>query len=194
MLDFIGSNMRPLSSVLLIVGYYATLVPDKWRPSCLRGSSACDLHDLQLFCAVQAVFVNYRLLWTPEPLSAAAPPHLFSEQRALKHVQQLSISGRLVSHPDIEKAVQYILHSSNLLVADAAHRNDVTVEVGLRFLFCCVLARPVVQAKSRKHTKQNIGGQAVWSVQTWSADDAYPSSCCSGGKAASERGNQHALP
>ncbi len=97
--------------------------------------SACDHHTLQVFCAVQAVFVNYRLLWTPEPLSATAPPHLFSEQRALEHVQQLSVSGRLVSHPDIEKAVQYILHSSNLLAADAAHRNDVTVEVGLRVHF-----------------------------------------------------------
>ena len=127
--------MRPLLSVLVIAGYYATLVSDRWHPSCLRGDFSSRSVVAQMFCVLQAVFVNYRLLWTPEPLTATAPPHLFSEQRALKHVQQLSGSGRLVSHPDIEKAVQYILQRSNLLAADAAHRSDVTVEVGLRIHF-----------------------------------------------------------
>ncbi len=125
---------------------------------------AGDLHDLQVLCAVQAVFVNYRLLWTPEPLSATAPPHQFSEQRALKHVQELSVSGRLVSHPDIEKAVQYILHSANLLAADAARRNDVTVEVGLHVYLAYALARPMVQAGVTQATERNIGGHTFWSV------------------------------
>ena len=120
--------------------------------------SASDHHDLHLYYAVQAVFVNYRLLWTPEPLSATAQPHLFSEQRALNHVQQLSVSGRLVSHPDIEKAVQYILRCSNLLATDAAHRRDVTVEVGLHIYALCTI-RARMQAKI--HASPQSGAVAV---------------------------------
>ena len=79
---------------------------------------------------VQAAVVKYRLQWTPEPLGAAAPANLFSEQRALEHIRRLTVTGRLVSHPDLESAVHYILRCSEELAADAASRDDVVVQVG----------------------------------------------------------------
>ena len=94
-----------------------------------RISSFMNSAEGVTFC-VQAGFVKYRLQWTPQPLAADAPSDLFSEQRALDHVRRLTVSGRLVSHPAIEDAVQYIVNYTEALAAEATSRSDVVVEVG----------------------------------------------------------------
>lgn len=67
--------------------------------------------------------------WTPPVVSQSASNSTFSEERALLHVQNLTKTARLVSHPDIEAGAQYILKVLQEIADIAAGRTDLIVEV-----------------------------------------------------------------
>lgn len=77
----------------------------------------------------QAAFAHYRMQWTPPVVSQSVPNSVFSEERALLHVQNLTQGARLVSHPGIEAGAQYILNVLQEIVELAAGQQDLTVEV-----------------------------------------------------------------
>ncbi|GLC39258.1 hypothetical protein PLESTB_001650700 [Pleodorina starrii] len=84
------------------------------------------------YYAIMLPLMELRLHWTPPVRPASAPPDLFSEQRAMTHVEALAgqLPDRQISMPQLQKAHEYIVRQGQMLAELAAARGgDVEVKV-----------------------------------------------------------------
>lgn len=74
------------------------------------------------------------MFWTPPVISSSGPAHLFSEARALNHVEAMSvkIGDRQVSTPGVQKAAAYLLQQCLALKKAAGLAGSFSVQVLIR--------------------------------------------------------------
>lgn len=102
----------------------------------LAAMPTCGIRFRLLTCppvSVQIALSYGALISTPKPLPSDAAPERFAEARALQHTAKLTENGagRLVSHPSIEAGIHYITAAAQDIVAAAASRHDIRVQVGV---------------------------------------------------------------
>ncbi|KAL0027903.1 hypothetical protein WJX79_001663 [Trebouxia sp. C0005] len=101
------------------------------QPHPLRSLGAS--HAVRIGCLFGLMFalILWRIYWTPTPLPISSAPTLFSEERALRHVNMLAgeIGERQVSTPALDLSAHFLLQTGQHLVQQAEGRNDLLVQV-----------------------------------------------------------------
>ncbi|GAX75969.1 hypothetical protein CEUSTIGMA_g3412.t1 [Chlamydomonas eustigma] len=88
---------------------------------------------LVAYYVILFLVVRDRMLWTPSIKPETSDPQIFSEERAMKHVEVLTevIGDHQVSTPGLEEATQYMLKEANRIRQLGEDMDDVEVEVHL---------------------------------------------------------------